>query len=128
VDLEDRACSGGATLMPLFWSASSDGLIKSQWESEKKKDLTVNGRSVCALCFQQYVGSCKIKNVNTVLPFMNIEEKTYFLPLAGPFFLFLSLVSLSLVFGRLLAISSTLDAWRLQVTGPLFERVRAGIL
>jgi hypothetical protein len=59
---------------------------------------------------------------------MNIEEKTYFLPLAGPFFLFLSLVSLSLVFGRLLAISSTLDAWRLQVTGPLFERVRAGIL
>jgi hypothetical protein len=56
------------------------------------------------------------------------QRKTYFFPFVGLFFLFFFWFSLSSVFGRLLAVSSTLEAWRLRVTGFLLERVRGGMV
>jgi hypothetical protein len=103
-------------------------LVMGRGKKRGKKKLTLNERSVGALRFQQYVGSCKVERVSNVLHLMIMTKKTYFLPFEG-FFLFLfSSVSLSLIFGRLLTVSSTFDAWRLRVPDSRLDRVRGGIV
>ena len=68
-------------------------------------------------------------NKTTVIICIVKYKFTYFLPFRPFFFLFFSWVPLVLpVLGRLLAVSSTLEAWRLRVGGEWLLRVRGGMM